>query len=79
VTRGKSTIYNVEPLRETAPTPSPTANLLAEIKAAAEAAGVDLATVAAEWAESHEGQAIREATDVGGLELFRDDLRGRVS
>lgn len=81
-TRGKSTIYNVDPLRETttAPAaPSPTAALLAEIKTAADAAGVDVATIATEWAESHDGEHIKDATDLGALELIRDDLRGRAS
>lgn len=84
-TRGKSTIYNVDPLREDArpatPTrePHPRDALLADIKTAAEAAGVDLATIAKDWAESHDGQPIKEATDLGGLELLRDDLQGRAS
>lgn len=82
----KRTPTVIEPLPDTAPTSAPVDeatvarnSLLNQIKAAAEAAGVDLATVAAEWAESHEGQAIGEATDIGGLELLRDDLRGRAS
>lgn len=81
LSQGRPGFYEVKPLPDTASAPaptSPTADLLAQIKAAAEAAGVDLATVAAEWAESHEGQAIGEATDIGGLELLRDDLRGRA-
>lgn len=45
----------------------------------ADAAGVDVATIAQEWADSHDGQSIGEATDLGSLELIRDDLRGRVS
>lgn len=80
---GRGAYWIVDPLPAGNPAPapaaSPTADLLAQVKAAAEAAGVDLATVAAEWAESHDGQAIREATDIGGLELLRDDLRGRAS
>jgi nucleotide-binding universal stress UspA family protein len=69
--------HTVDPLPDT-PT-NPAAPLLAQIKTAAERAGVDLATVAAEWAETHEGQPIGEATDLGGLELLADDLRGRAS
>lgn len=53
--------------------------VLAQIKDAATAANVGLDTIAAEWAESHAGQDIREATDIGGLELVRDDLAGRAS
>jgi hypothetical protein len=36
-------------------------------------------STAADWAESHGGQSIAEATDMGGLELVRDDLIGRAS
>ena len=71
---GRGAYWSVDPLPTSAP-PSPAANLLAEIKQAAEAAGVDLATIAAEWAETHDGQAIGEATDLGGLELVLSDLR----
>lgn len=54
------------------------ANLLDEIKAAATRIQVSLHQIAAEWAESHNGQAIGETTDFGGLELLRDDLRARA-
>lgn len=50
------------------------AALLGRIKAAAEAAGVPLGQISEEWAASHDGQHIAEATDVGGLELLLDDL-----
>lgn len=53
--------------------------LLGQIKDAAAAAGVGLDVIAAEWAESHGGQEIKDATDIGGLELVRDDLNGRAS
>lgn len=80
VTRGKRATHTVDPLKEApAQQPSPNAALLAQIKEAADAAKVDLATIAAEWAESHDGQPIKDATDLGGLELVRDDLRGRAS
>ena len=52
---------------------------LTEIKTAAEAAHVDLATIAQEWAESHDGQAIKDATDLGGLELLLSDLRVKAT
>lgn len=81
----KKSLHTIYPLPD-APTATPPApenpernNLLAQIKEAAERAGVDLAAVAAEWAESHDGHNIREATDIGGLELLRDDLIGRAS
>lgn len=51
--------------------------LLAELKTAAEAAGVPLTDIAAEWAASHNGQPIKETSDFGGLELLRDDLIAR--
>ena len=76
----------IEPLADDAPSSTPIDettvarnSLLNQVKAAAEAAGVDLATIAADWAESHDGQAIKDATDLGGLELLRDDLQGRVA
>lgn len=50
------------------------AALLAEVKAAAEVAGVPLADIAADWAGSHNGRPIGEPSDVGGLELLRDTL-----
>lgn len=79
VTKGKRAPHTVEPLTAApAPTPSPVATLLAEIKTAADNAGVDVATIAQEWAESHGGQDIRQASDIGALELIRDDLRGRA-
>jgi hypothetical protein len=80
ITQGRAGYYKVQPLpdEQAAPAPSPRDSLLAEVKAAAERAGVDLATIAAEWAESHDGQAITEASDVGGLELLRDDLQARA-
>lgn len=81
---GRGAYFTVKPLPTTAPTPTPDANpertaLLAQIKEAATVAKVELATIAAKWAESHGGQSIAEATDMGGLELVRDDLRGRAS
>jgi len=76
-TRGKRETFTVDPLPD-APTPSPVATLLADIKTAADKAGVALTDIAAEWAASHGGQNIREASDVGSLELLRDDLNARA-
>lgn len=53
--------------------------LLAEVAAAADKAGVDRKSVSEEWASSHDGQFIGEATDLGGLELLRDDLMVRAN
>lgn len=53
--------------------------LLAQVAAAATASRIPLAQVAREWAESHNDQHIQEATDLGGLELLRDDLAHRRS
>lgn len=83
--RGKSGSFTVDPLPDVTPAPTPPpenperANLLAQIKEAATKAGVELSTIASEWADSHGGQSIAEATDIGGLELVRDDLIGRAS
>lgn len=82
----KKSLHTILPLPDAAPAsvPAPTANperdaLLVQIKDAAEKAGVPLADVAAEWSESHGGQPIKDATDLGGLELLRDDLNGRAT
>lgn len=53
--------------------------LLEQIAAAADAAGITRQAVADEWASSHNGQSISEATDLGGLELLRDDLSARAN
>jgi hypothetical protein len=45
---------------------------------AAREAKVAPAAIAKEWAEAHDGQDIRQATDVGALELLADDLRART-
>jgi hypothetical protein len=81
----KRTPTVIEPLPDNAPASAPVDeatvarnSLLNQVKAAAERAGVDLATIAAEWAESHDGQAIKDTSDVGGLELLRDDLQARA-
>lgn len=77
----KSVLYTIDLLSDAAPTPPANPErtaLLAQIKEAATTAGVELATIAAEWAESHGGQSITEATDMGGLELLLSDLRVRA-
>jgi hypothetical protein len=48
--------------------------LLTEIGEAADAAGVERAQIASEWADAHDGQWLSNATDLGALELLRDDL-----
>lgn len=57
---------------------SDAATLLAQIKTAAEAAQIPLDTIAADWADTHSGQSIGEATDVGGLEILLSDLRAKA-
>lgn len=52
--------------------------LINEVAAASDRAGVDRKEVARLWSESHGGQHIKEATDLGGLELLRDDLIARA-
>lgn len=76
---GRGAYFTVKPLPDApAPqSPSPAASLLAEVRVAAESAAVTLDQVAAEWAAMHAGQHIKDATDVGGLELLRDDLLAR--
>ena len=81
VSRGKRAPYVVEPLKDDAPAPAPAnpnADLLAEIGKLADRLPGGRAEVAAEWADTHDGQSLRQATDLGGLELFRDDLASRI-
>lgn len=52
--------------------------LLGQVRDAAAAVGVDLQAVVNEWADTHDGQHIGQATDLGGLELLRDDIRSRT-
>ncbi len=51
--------------------------VLAEISGVAQSKGIDLNLIVAEWSDSHDGQHIKDATDIGSLELLRDDLRER--
>jgi hypothetical protein len=52
--------------------------LLKEIAAAADAAGIPRADVAKVWAEEHGGQSLANATDLGAMELLRDDLQAKA-
>ena len=80
-TKGKRAPFTVEPLTEAAPTPTanPNAELLAEIGALADKTPGGRKSVAADWAETHEGESLRNATDLGGLELLRDDLKASAA
>jgi len=77
VSRGKRAPFTVEPLTDAtpAPTANPNAELLAEIGALADKTPGGRKQVAADWAETHKGEHLRDATDLGGLELLRDDLK----
>lgn len=78
VSRGKSATYTVDPLPAVGAQPLGNAELLTEIGELADQAGMSRQTLADEWAASHDGQPIRQATDLGGLELLRDDLAAKV-
>jgi hypothetical protein len=75
--KGKFGAFTVEPLVESVPTKvtNPNTELLAEIGALADKTPGGRKQVAADWAETHEGESLRDATDLGGLELLRDDLK----
>ena len=81
-TRGKRAPYVVEPLNGEAPAPTPAANpnadLLAEIGKLADRLPGGRAAIAKEWADTNDGEPLRQATDVGALELLRDDLAARI-
>ena len=79
-TRGKRAPFNVEPLADATPVvTNPNAELLAEIGALADKTEGGRKAVAAGWAETHEGESLRDATDLGGLELLRDDLKASAA
>jgi len=77
VTRGRRAPFNVDVLTDATPptVANPNAELLAEIGALADKTPGGRKSVAADWAETHEGEHLRDATDLGGLELLRDDLK----
>lgn len=52
--------------------------LLNEVLQAAQACGASPQRINTEWAQQHNGQAIQETTDFGGLELLRDDLKAQA-
>ena len=79
--KGKFGAFTVEPLVESAPAKvtNPNSELLAEIGALADKTPGGRKAVAADWAETHEGESLRDATDLGGLELLRDDLKASAA
>ena len=80
VTRGKRAPFNVEPLAQIpAVVTNPNSELLAEIGALADQTEGGRKGVAADWAETHGGESLRDATDIGGLELLRDDLKASAA
>ncbi len=52
--------------------------LLQQIKDAVAGDSDEIRRIATDWAASHDGQAISETTDIGGLELLRDDIQARA-
>jgi hypothetical protein len=52
--------------------------LLGEIKTLVNENGAELRRIATDWADTHDGQDIRQATDIGALALLRDDTRTYV-
>lgn len=65
--------------RATPPPANPNTDLINEIYTLAAQLGPDgPKAVLKDWAEGHDNQHIKDATDVGGLELIRDDLAERV-
>lgn len=58
---------------------TPYRDLVNEVAVLADRAGVERAALAQEWAAAHDGQPIGQTTDLGGLELLRDDLQARIN
>lgn len=54
------------------------ARLIAEVAELTQRLGIDPNQIVADWMDSHDGQHIKDATDVGALELLRDDLIART-
>jgi len=78
--KGRRESFTVEPLTDATPVvTNPNAELLAEIGALADKTPGGRKSVAADWAETHEGESLRDATDLGGLELLRDDLKASAA
>jgi hypothetical protein len=78
--KGRRESFTVEPLADATPVvTNPNAELLAEIGALADKTEGGRKAVAAGWAETHEGESLRDATDLGGLELLRDDLKASAA
>ena len=78
--KGRRESFTVEPLADATPVATnPNAELLAEIGALADKTPGGRKSVAADWAETHEGEHLRDATDLGRLELLRDDLKASAS
>ena len=69
----------IAPTDATPAVTNPNTELLAEIGALADKTPGGRKSVAADWAETHEGEHLRDATDLGGLELLRDDLQASAS
>lgn len=51
------------------------AGLLQEVADLADALGIPRHQIATDWAEAHDGERIDKTTDIGSLELLRDDLK----
>jgi len=78
--KGRRESFTVEPLTDATPVAAnPNSELLAEIGALADKTEGGRKAVAADWAETHEGESLRDATDLGGLELLRDDLKASAA
>jgi hypothetical protein len=80
---GRKQLWRVELLVEAAPArteaTNPNGDLLTEIATLADKLPGGRKAVAESWSESHDGQSLRDATDLGGLELLRDDLAAQAA
>jgi hypothetical protein len=80
VTKNKRAPHTVEPLADQAPkVTNPNAGILTEIGAMADELPGGRAAVAAQWAEAHGGESLRDATDVAALQHLRDELTERLA
>jgi len=78
VTKGKRAPHTVDVLTALA-APNPNAAILGEIGAMADNIPGGRAQVAAEWAQAHNGESLRDATNTPALQALRDQLTERLA
>ena len=77
---GRGAYWEVKPLPDAAPKAvNPNAAILGEIGALADNLPGGRAQVATEWADAHDGESLRDATNTPALQQLRDNLTERLT